>query len=324
MKEIVIYLGSKCNLNCYYCHREESQIENNISDKLLELVKEPCKISFKGGEPLLYINEIKKIVNASPYSDFVITTNGILFNKYKNYLKKHNFLVCLSYDGEKSLRKYNPLISPIDYPRLGVVTTLYHDNCDLEKIINDFEKRLLIIGKTISLYPHIMHPTNNINSKFALTKEDYQNIIKQYKYGINEYIKYIEKFSSIYLRYRGLYLSLYNKLKYNFKYGETFCANNNIIRVDWNGNHFNCAYIRDVLLNKNWKNTQIKIIENLSKKCINCSVYSMCGAGCVKSRKHNLECKFYYELYSWFKDFYETNKDILNSVEKKENILIES
>lgn len=324
MKEIVIYLGSKCNLNCAYCHRQNSAREDVVSGKLLELVsKEPCKISFKGGEPLLYMSEIQKIVTASPASNFVITTNGLLFDKYKEYLQEHNFLVCLSYDGEKSLRQYNPLNKPIVYSRLGVVTTLCHGNCDLEQILDDFDKRKLVIGKAISLYPHIMHATNAENTQYAMTKKDYGIVINQYKYGLQSYLAYIEKYGSINLRYRGLYRSLRNKLANNFEYGETVCASNNIIRTDWNGVRYNCAYIRNVELDLNWKEKQCSVIETISKNCRNCDVYDMCGAGCLKSLQHDLECQFYKDIYSWFKDFYYSNADVLNSVEESAVIPLE-
>lgn len=317
MKEIVIYLGSKCNMNCAYCHRESSFHESNVSNKLLDLVsQEPCKISFKGGEPLLYIDEIKKVVNASPFSNFVITTNGTLFDKHKDYLAQHNFLVCLSYDGENSLRDFNPLTKPIDYPRLGVVTTLYHGNCDLEKIINDFEKRMVVIGKPVSLYPHIMHGTNDNNLNYAMTENDYKMVLEQYKNGLTEYLKYIKIYGTINLRYRGLYRSLIDKFKRKFEYGETVCASDNIIRVDWNGDRFNCAYIRDFKLEDDWKEAQAKLIRYISPKCSNCSVYDMCGAGCLKSKFHELECMFYFDLLNWFKVFYENNKLTLNQVEK--------
>ena len=56
-KALSIYLGSKCNMNCAYCHRESSESETGVSDKLLNYIKERkiYRIAFFGGEPTLYM-----------------------------------------------------------------------------------------------------------------------------------------------------------------------------------------------------------------------------------------------------------------------------
>jgi uncharacterized protein len=60
-------------------------------------------ISFYGGEPLLAINIIKKIVIKSEKLFhnplFVVTTNMILSEKYADFLTKHNFHINVSLDG---------------------------------------------------------------------------------------------------------------------------------------------------------------------------------------------------------------------------------
>ena len=40
MEAISIYLGSKCNLNCAYCHREADANETGVTGKLLQLLDE--------------------------------------------------------------------------------------------------------------------------------------------------------------------------------------------------------------------------------------------------------------------------------------------
>lgn len=60
IKKITIYLGSKCNLNCAYCHREPDKNEHGITDDLLKLIDDyqPQEIRFLGGEPTLYMDDM--------------------------------------------------------------------------------------------------------------------------------------------------------------------------------------------------------------------------------------------------------------------------
>lgn len=66
--QITLYLGSQCNLHCAYCHREASDGEGEIAESFLEELKRnpPGAIKFMGGEPLLYMKEIRKVVAAVP------------------------------------------------------------------------------------------------------------------------------------------------------------------------------------------------------------------------------------------------------------------
>jgi uncharacterized protein len=74
---------------------------HNNSAKITKL------IGFYGGEPLLNIILIKQIVSYTKSLEhthdlkfkFNITTNGVLLDKYMNYLIENNFLISLSLDG---------------------------------------------------------------------------------------------------------------------------------------------------------------------------------------------------------------------------------
>lgn len=318
MEEIVIYLGSKCNLDCSYCHREVSDVETAISKELLFYLKDrECIISFKGGEPTLYMDDIKKVVDASAKASFVITTNAVLLEQYIDYFEKHKFTIFISYDGDNNkIRGFDPFTKLLNYPWIGISSTLYHGNIDLEKILDNFAEKSFIIGRPLSVYPHLVHYTNSKNREYALTDEDYCSVLEQYKKCIGRYINDILKFSTINLRYRGLYLSLRKRLENCYEFGETSCASKNIRRVDTVGKRYTCLYIRDTLLSDdNWLELQKDIIRSKYPKCESCSVYDMCGAGCIKSLSHVGECKFYRELYTWFKDIYFQNKDVLERME---------
>ena len=171
--QITLYLGSQCNL---YCHREASDGEGGISEEFLAKLKRnpPRAIKFMGGEPLLYMKEIRKVVEAVPQAKFAVSTNGIGIEKHLDYFREHYFQICISYDGaERDLRGYDPFTDLLDYPDLAVSTTLYHGNTDLGAIMVKFREKEKVIGRNLSFFPHLMHVTNETNRKYALTREDY-------------------------------------------------------------------------------------------------------------------------------------------------------
>ena len=80
-------ITSRCNDNCYFCFAKKNSPENSLYDNIEILKKiislKPKKISFVGGEPLLYGNNLFKLVKYGKYLDsdieYSITTNAILF-----------------------------------------------------------------------------------------------------------------------------------------------------------------------------------------------------------------------------------------------------
>lgn len=317
MQEVIIYLGSKCNLNCPYCHRERNGNETGVSQKLLDYLKDrECLIIFKGGEPTLYMDDIDKVVKAANKARFRVNTNGKLLDKYIEYFREHNFQVCISYDGDNNvIRGYDPFIKYIDYPDLGISSTICHGNTDIESILDNFMQKSVILGRIISFYPHVVHYTNKANKQYALTKEDYESVLEQFKTCVTKYIDYAKKYHSVNMRYRGIYAMLRLRLEHHFVYGETYCAWHNSTRIDTKGTRYNCLYIRDTELDDNYLSEQTKLIDKQFPKCKTCLVYDMCGAGCVKSLGHEMECWFYSRLYSWFRQVYEENREVLDSLE---------
>lgn len=308
--KVTIYLGSKCNLNCAYCHRETTE-DVPVSDEFIERLKtmDNLIVKFMGGEPLLYMDTIKKFIENLPDAKFVITTNGILLDKHIEYLRKHKVYICISYDGAgEELRGFDPFTKVLDYPWLQVSCVLYHGNTDLKKIYDDFAKKEDIIGRPLSFCPHIMHVTNETNKKFALTKGDYDSIIEQYKLLLEEFYQHVALMGVPLRRLHGLYSFFVRGLKAGYEYGETYCVNTNAIKVDASGQEYSCHYIRDYEV----KDGLREILDDFN--CKNCDVYSMCGGACVKSVEHHLECFFYKTMYRWFKDWYEERKVVLERV----------
>lgn len=302
MKSLTIYLGSKCNLNCAYCHREPDIDEPKISQKLINYIKDNKieNINFIGGEPTLYIDDIKKIVELFPNSKFRVTTNGVGIKKYLPYFYEHKFLVCISYDGSnKNLRGYDPFTSVIDYPWLAISCTLYRGNTDFKKIIKNFKKKEKLIGRRLSFYPHIMHYTTYSNLKLKLLKKDFDFLVSQYKEYVTKYVLDYVNYGIENITYKGLFTQLRDRYYANYEFGETYCVNKKINKCNSNGDLYSCLYIRD--------ESPEQIKDRIREKfpdCESCEVYDMCGSACIKSIEHYKECYFYKQIYTWFREFF--------------------
>ena len=109
VERITLYLGNKCNNECIYCRDRflnSTRLEASDSDILdmiqfLQKFKHLSKLTFVGGEPLLYLDYIKKIVDSIPNKKYTVITNGkeLLNSNVYKYLLDNNFSICLSHDG---------------------------------------------------------------------------------------------------------------------------------------------------------------------------------------------------------------------------------
>lgn len=89
----------KCNLNCFYCHREgekNRKTKEMTPDEIKKIIEIAAKLGIKrvkitGGEPLIRkdITEIiGKISNIKGIKDVSLTTNGVLLAEYAEKLRK--------------------------------------------------------------------------------------------------------------------------------------------------------------------------------------------------------------------------------------------
>jgi uncharacterized protein len=136
LKQLVFEVTSNCNLRCEYCGYGELYntrrftkgsnmnfgIAKNMIDYLFDLWNNnemdydhrETFISFYGGEPLLNMPFIKEVIGyieslpAPKRRSFVysMTTNGILLDRYMDYLAEKKFALLISLDGDEYAHSY--------------------------------------------------------------------------------------------------------------------------------------------------------------------------------------------------------------------------
>lgn len=157
IKQIVLLITHKCNLNCRYCyekHKDASVMDANVCKKILDKEfsglkreKRSLSISFLGGEPLLNEDLIMEVSewlwNKKTEQSFTldITTNGtVLSGRMREWLSKnkHKIDVTLSLDGLGEIQSINRTSAKIDvdffisnWPHRRVNVVLFPDSISL-------------------------------------------------------------------------------------------------------------------------------------------------------------------------------------------------
>ncbi|AGB05221.1 molybdenum cofactor biosynthesis protein A [Aciduliprofundum sp. MAR08-339] len=97
VKSIRVSLTERCNLNCFYCHREgewhrhRNEMAPEEVERILKIARalDIRKVKFTGGEPLMREDIVDIVARAAPLMDrdVSLTTNGTLLSKYAQDLK---------------------------------------------------------------------------------------------------------------------------------------------------------------------------------------------------------------------------------------------
>ncbi|WP_024859128.1 radical SAM/SPASM domain-containing protein [Ruminococcus albus] len=120
MSAFNIWITEKCNLCCSYCYegiKRNIAMDDEVIEKTISFIQEHMErgksnmINFHGGEPLLALDGIEKImVKCGKFGRFgySLTTNGTVMNdRVIDVLKKNNVYVSLSIDGTEKVHDIN-------------------------------------------------------------------------------------------------------------------------------------------------------------------------------------------------------------------------
>jgi putative peptide-modifying radical SAM enzyme len=122
-----VILTTECNSECRYCFGEaldDVDVDEDFSGFDVDYhlprtidydvgaldrfcAKDPeCVVTFYGGEPLLCIDEMKRIMDGVRARHFTVQTNGLLLDKLESEYVNRFHTVLVSIDGEEALTDY--------------------------------------------------------------------------------------------------------------------------------------------------------------------------------------------------------------------------
>lgn len=326
-----LHITNQCNLNCRYCYINKNNIDmdfdvaKEIIDKLIVSLKEnnfnKIVLSFSGGEPLLRVDLIEKIIDyCNTFHNisfsYRILTNGILIgDRVIKLIKENNVDVRISLDGIKEYNDKNRCY----YDKRGsyydvVDGILYLKKNDIEPTINVVVTKENIDG-LFELTKRLID--FNLPFRFSLEKSN-NNIMPSI---INVQSKIIRKLKSC----LKLILKCYSKGIFDnsfnvddISFNNSTCRNcgvgDNIIAIGSNGDVALCGMDLCRPISNIYKdNDLISIINdcevskfNINKvnECKSCIWKHVCNNGCPilnynifgDFNKKNSYCKIYREI----------------------------
>lgn len=321
LNRMILSISGNCNLRCKYCYAHFGDFEMNnqpmslgIGKKGIDLLCEHVKkyggkkisLVFMGGEPMIQWDLLKKLVQYAKRKTkglnlrvgFSISTNGTLMDRRKaDYLKKNNFVVLVSIDGNnhdkfrpdaKGKGTYRTIVENIKYLKKGfkkqlvLRSTFSKQNQDLFDFYTNFEI------KPNRYTELLMIPIISNDSQFKLDSVSLRN----YKKELRRYSKHlINEWKNGSIRAIPTNFSALAEMgNISSKPVERPCFGKSIILAP-NGFLYSCPIlvynseykIGDVENGIDWEGLlrlKQKTDPLNNPKCRKCNLLSRCGGGC--------------------------------------------
>ena len=325
IRSLCLNITSNCNLKCSYCFNNqgkynfssneimnENTARNAIDFLLSHGGENHYSISFFGGEPLTQFQLIKKIVqyaneqtiDSNKTITFHVTTNGVLITKeIAQFLKKHNFSVLISIDGDEAVhdnQRQFPDNSGSYQAVLHGARTVVEEYGTQEKIgirgtvtsqhvssFDDMLTHLIKKGfKNISIEP----ANGGLNNEYAIKLSDLPVLVDQYKQVADTYDKAHKAQKVSFFHFNTVIQNLARFQKHDRPCGPA----NGYMAVAPNGDIYPCHRIMRAeykIGNVNSVGSGAKLDMSIQAKfwratienrptCNSCWARNLCGGGC--------------------------------------------
>ena len=312
---IFITLGRDCNFNCKYClqdekhfHQRKNIVVPELSQKLLNFLDKyqynDTKIMFWGGEPLLYIDSIKKLLEryGKKFKWGTVTNGSLLNENIVSLFDKHNVSFVISHDGKAT--EYTREIDILKNEKIkkllensksfsGFSSVYSSCNNNYRQLFSFFDQ----IGfKNKNIVVDMIYNTSDtlfLNELANINKEDYKKTLlelfwgyeQQEFYNNNDYFK---EWLVVKEMLNKLDLTIKYKSKSSNRHYNIGCATcKRVLNIDWNGDVYIChnstykiGTVKDN--HETLHETFIKYLETkFTPKCKNCDIYGLCEGACL-------------------------------------------
>ena len=291
LKRLLLKLGTKCNLSCPHCH----QVMKSFSEhpRLIEWIKEQgfARITFSGGEPLMYFDTIKRIMEAvGKKTLYRMMSNGTLLTKeIAEFFDGYRVSYAVSYDGRCGGRD---LEVPIQWGNTkyltkrpaGVCTIFSKPDFNFREFAKDFadiqaSHKVLDWADPEFLKINWIHQTRDApNEEFTQEVADYY--IKQVTHQLDKAL-YCFSIGSISGNVIETLISRWYKQK-ACMHG-TACCNELLVSVNLDGTIMKCPYGTDVIGTIDNPPSYELIDSFIPEKCKSCEHWEICRCECIAS-----------------------------------------
>ena len=316
---LVIKLGGLCNLNCEHCHCK--RIDYSWNEDILDYIKAiDCKeLIFSGGEPLLYIEYIRKIIEKFGMNiKYKLVSNGTsLTPDIVNLFNSYNVHYSVSYDGETSSRDTT---IPIAWKYISninnhSIATLYlPTNTDINSIAKELQRVSIMHNLQVDMdapfwinFPHQTTINHNTNVTIELAQ--------QYCSILGRFLELDFKRDRI---HKGSVLGfVFNRMIRKRSIRGVRCCNENKVSLAINGDFLLCPY-DDIVVGNIYDGIDWDKVESyIPERCKGCPLWESCMNTCIANITEN-ECyiskvlhKHFYKLMDKYGYTYEQLEELI-------------
>ena len=303
---VYIKLGSGCNLHCKYCHAEQESFKFN--PEILPVLKslKLKRVTFGGGEPLLYWDTIKKIMSyLGPNVSYRMVSNGtLLTEEMVEWFNRYHLHYAISLDGIHTTRDMS---KPIQWDlikklrRVGTAVTFYKENSNIRETLAsliEYKKKYMpsMPADIYSSFPNFVHST--AQTGILSNKELADSYISQVVEILEETMQLFKEGKNT-----GFLDSAYMHFMHERDCNGIRCVNDVFVPMLADGTICACPYtfekIGDIFHvdEIDWQ----KIKEKYTiKKCLSCDLFSICGNYCCMNITDD-ECYIMHQIHDKMK-----------------------
>lgn len=302
-------IGSACDRRCPYCLQTGSTVPANqkadlnvFASKFAECLAgdTPKRIIFWGGEPMLYWETIKKLMDdfsergILPREGFFVTTHGRrLTDEYVEYANTHSVWTTVSAHDWDFTDEQLDRIFRLDH--FSISEIIAHGNINFWNLRKRYYELEARYGFKPRFYLHFLRANNGCAPECYLTKEDVDALVEHLLFDV---IALAHK-GDVWARWQcWQLLSELRKETSKGKGGK--CVRDDRLSVDLHGNIYRCHHNFDAsnICGNLFKRTIPIALKNSvdyerflkSNECRNCSIFYECHAGCYLSNTHDVDC----------------------------------
>lgn len=330
LSKLKVQLGLKCNLNCSYCSQAESRnlskddslgdVESFIASLRREelSIKPSGRIEFWGGEPLVYIKTLRKLVpelrKMYPTQEFHMISNGTLLTReIVDWLVENKVSFIISHDAQgyelrdgidplyKAETKSTWLYAKEQLHRAGLKfgfnVVITRANCDISSIPEFFQ--LHFSEKASFGFEGIVQPSREEDlfkqEDIDVLETDMKHVLVHNQEEFGNLVKDAQKVLTALAQHRPLF-AIRAKCE---------APNSDVLVVDLKGNVISCQNFTHLSQKigelRNFDDIKSVNFIHWSKKfnkedCLTCPVVQFCKGGCPL-----VSCNFCHNDYVYYR-----------------------